>query len=422
MHHKRQQLAGVSGLLVVGLALTGCVVESDATVPTVVDPEVASVGLETDFGVTDDTITLASMSDQSGVFAALGNTLVQGNQLYFDQRNAEGGICGRQVELVVRDHGSDTQTAITQFNEISPSILGLVQLLGSPQTNALLTDLESNQIPTFPASWSSDFLGSEPLLIAGTLYPVEVINGWQHLVDEGLLAAGDTVGHIHFPGDFGENALKGSVHFGAEAGVEVLGIQVEPSATDLTAQVTEMADAGVSAIFVSAGPRQTASVAAVSASLGLTVPILGNGPAFDPALLETPAADALIDRLYVSVSYAPFASDSDEAQAIQSSYAESFPDTNPTIFVNYGYAVASIFGQGLDAACAAGDMTRAGVVSALRSLTNVQTGIFPPLSFADISTTTSDRTYVLRVDPDVPGGLVIGEDLFSSPYAATYSD
>lgn len=429
MHHITRKLSSLAGAVVVGLTLAGCVVsdepattETDEAETTESNTEAGTSELLTDVGVTDDTITVASMSDQSAVYAALGNTLVQGNELYFAERNANGGICGRNVELIVRDHASDTQTAVTQFNEIAPDVLGFVQLLGSPQTNAVAADIESGQIPTFPASWSSEFLGSEPMFIAGSLYPIDIINGLQYLADEGFIAQGDTVGHVHFPGDFGENALKGTVHFGEEAGVEVLAIQVEPSATDLTAQVTELADAGVSTIVVSAGPRQTASVAAVTTSVGLNVPILSNGPGFDPALLETPAADALIDRLYVTVSYAPFASMGDESEAIQAAYGEAYPDTNPTIFVNYGYAVASIFGQGLDAACEAGDMTRAGVVSALRGLTNLETGIFPPLTFGDVSATASDESYILRVDPDVQGSLVIGEDLFASLHAGTYSD
>jgi ABC-type branched-subunit amino acid transport system substrate-binding protein len=380
----------------------------------------ASGELLTDFGVTDDTITLAALTDQSAVYAALGTTLAQGNQLYFDQRNADGGICGRQVDLVVRDHGHDVQTAVSQFSEIEGDVLGFVQLLGSPMVNALKADLEAGSIPTAVASWSSDFLGSDALVVAGTLYPVDVINGLQYLYDEGLIAEGDTIGHVHFQGDFGENALLGSTYFGEEMGIEVLDIQVEPSATDLTAQVSELADAGVSAVVVSAGPRQTASVATVGTSLGLEVPILSNGPGFDPALLETPAAQSLIDRLYVAVSYAPYASDGAEAQAIQSAYTKAYADGKPTIFVNYGYAVASIFGQALDAACEEGDLTREGVLAALRELPEIETGIFPSLNFSDVDSASSSQSYILRPSADVEGRLIIGEDLFESELAESF--
>lgn len=414
MHRSNQVRAAVVGVLALGLALAGCTTSGGSDGGS--DDAIA-----TDYGVTDDTITLGVMTDQSAVYAALGNTLVQGNQLYFDQRNADGGVCGRDVELVVRDHGSDVQTAVSQFNEIEPDILGFVQLLGSPQVNAVSGEIKAADIPTFIASWSSDFLGSDPIAIAGTLYPIDVINGLQYLMDEGSIAKGGTVAHIHFPGDFGENALLGSQYFGEEKGIDVLAVQVEPTATDLTAQISEIADADVSAIVVSAGPRQTASIAAVTTSLGLDVPILSNGPGFDPALLDTPAAQALLDRLYVSVSYAPFGSEGDESQAIESTYGETYPDGKPTIFVNYGYAVASIFGQALDAACEAGDLTRSGVIDALRELPAIETGIFPSLNFSDPSASSSLQSYVLRADADTPGGLVIEQDLFESDLAGSFS-
>lgn len=413
----RTTLAVGAGALSLGLVLTACSPRAgggDTTAPT-------DDTLLTDVGVTADTITIGALTDQSGVYAALGNTLAQGNQLYFDQRNAAGGICGRDVELVIRDHGHDVQTAVSQFSEIEPDVLGFVQLLGSPMVNALKGDIESGDIPTFIASWSSDFLGSEPIAVAGTIYPLDVINGLQYLLDEGLIAEGDSIGHVYFPGDFGENALVGSRYFGEQSGIDVVGVQVEPSATDLTAQITQLAAESVTAIVVSAGPRQTASVASVGTSLGLTVPILSNGPGFDPALLDTPAAQALVDRLYVTVSYAPFASEGAEAQAIEAAYGETFPDSTPTIFVNYGYAVASVFGQALDAACEAGDLTRASVIEALRGLPAIETGIFPALSFADVDTTSSRESFILRVSPETPGGLVIGQELFESELASGFT-
>ncbi|MCB2384878.1 ABC transporter substrate-binding protein, partial [Shewanella sp. SR1] len=136
------------GALAAGLVLSGCSAKSSGGGGN------AEGDLQTDFGVTDDTITLGAMTDQSAVYAALGNTLVQGNQLYFDQRNADGGICGRTVDLMVRDHGSDVQSSVSQFTELEPQVLGFVQLLGSPQVNAVTSDIESGEIPTFIASWS----------------------------------------------------------------------------------------------------------------------------------------------------------------------------------------------------------------------------------------------------------------------------
>lgn len=403
--------------LAVGLTASACATRSDSGPSGPGDD-----GVSTGAGVTADTITLGVLSDLSNVYAALGQTLTQGNQILFDEVNADGGICGRQINLVVRDHGHDVQTSVSQYAELEPTVLGFPQILGSPMINALSGQIESSTVPTFIAGWSSDFLGPRALFTPGTVYPIDVINGLQHLKDEGYIDEGDTIGHVHFPGDFGENALKGSRHFADAEGLEVLGLQVEPSATDLTAQVTQLVGADVTAILVSGGPRQTASIATVGTSLGLDVPIISNVPGFDPALLDTPAAGALERNLYVVSSAAPFADDSAEAQRIVEAYEEAFPGDDPTLLVNYGYAAASVYAEGLEAACAAGDLTREGVVEALRGITSVQTGIFADLDFSEPTESASRSTLVLRVDPEVAGGLVVERDFFSSELADQYTD
>jgi ABC-type branched-subunit amino acid transport system substrate-binding protein len=374
-------------------------------------------------GVTEDTIALGVLSDLSVVYGPLGTTLVHGNQIYVDEVNDDGGICGRQLELVVRDHGHNVQTAVTQFGEVEPNVLGFVHLLGSPMVSALEQRIESAEAVTFLTTWSTDFLGSEHMVMTGTSYPVDIVNGLDYLVQEGMVAEGDTVGHVHFQGDFGSNALTGAQYAAEELGLTVEPVQIDPTATDLTAQVTALQSRGVSAILVSAGPRQTASIAGVSRSIGLDVPILSNGPGFDPALLETPAGPALQDNLYVTTSYQPFASGEETAQRIADTYAEKYPDNTPTIFVNYGYAAARVMGQALEQACENGDLSRAGVTETIRSMADADTGgLMPPLDLTDASQPSSTESFISRVDPDVPGGLRVVDGPLEADITAGFSE
>ena len=69
--------------------------------------------LKTGPGVTAKTISLGVLTDTSGVFAGLGGPLVEGNQLFWKLQNAKGGVCGRQVELIVKDHGYDPQKGVS---------------------------------------------------------------------------------------------------------------------------------------------------------------------------------------------------------------------------------------------------------------------------------------------------------------------
>ncbi|MEO3785748.1 ABC transporter substrate-binding protein [Actinocorallia sp. B10E7] len=378
--------------------------------------------VKTGQGVTDSTLTLGVLSDLSNVFGPLGQTLVQGNELYFKQRNANGGICGRQVRLEVRDHTYNVQTAVSQFSELEPEVLGFVQLLGSPVVSALAPKLASTKAVTLPATWSTDWLKKDGLVVTGSSYPVDMVNGIQYLLDKGLIKKGDTLGHVYFEGDYGSNALRGSRYAAEKLGLTVKAVQVAPSATDLTAQFNELRSGGdPKAILVSAGPRQTASIAGLAGGSGLKVPILANGPGFDPALLSTPVGGTLADHLYVTTSYEPFAGESTTAKTIAEDYGKAYPDGKPTIFVNYGYATASVMGQALDAACEKGDLTRDGLTEAMRSLTAVETGVMPTMNLTSDAAFPSNSSYINRVDAKVPGGLVVAEDPFASEPAKSFT-
>ncbi len=61
--------------------------------------------IATDFGVTDDTIRIGLNADLSGIFAPLVTQIVDGQEAYWEIVNDNGGIAGRQVELVVLDNG-----------------------------------------------------------------------------------------------------------------------------------------------------------------------------------------------------------------------------------------------------------------------------------------------------------------------------
>ncbi|NBM15925.1 ABC transporter substrate-binding protein [Streptomyces sp. GC420] len=401
--------------------ITATAVALVATACSTSAPESGSGGVQTGRGVTDSTITLGALSDLSNVFGPLGKTLVQGNELYFKQRNDDGGICGRQVKLEVRDHAYNVQTAVSQFSELEPEVLGFVQLLGSPIVSALAPKIAVTGATTLPATWSTDWLKKDGLVVTGSSYPVDMINGMQYLLDEGLIKKGDTIGHVYFEGDYGANALSGSKYAAEQLGLTVKPVPAPPTATDLTAQFNELRSGDdPKAVLLSTGPRQTASIAGLAGGSGMDIPLLANGPAFDPALLSTPVGKALAKNLYVTTSYEPFAGKSETARTIAKDYGKAYPEGKPTIFVNYGYATASVMGQALDAACEKGDLTREGVASAMRSLTSVKTGVMPAMNLSRTTEFPSASSYISRVDAKSDGGLVVVKDPFTAALAKSF--
>ncbi|MFD0821381.1 ABC transporter substrate-binding protein [Micromonospora zhanjiangensis] len=381
-----------------------------------------SGGVKSGPGVTASTIKLGSLVDLTAVFASLSKSVVQGTQLFWKQQNANGGVCGRTVEVTVKDTGYDPQKAVSAYRELSGDVLGLQSVLGSPVMTALRPLAKQDDMFLGFAGWSASVLGDEHVQLLGTTYDVEAVTGLDFLLREKRVAAGDKVGHVYFEGDFGENALRGSSWLAGQRGLTIVGQKIKSSDTDLSAQVATLRAAGVKAILVSAGPTQTASVAGVAKSVGLSVPIVANGPGFTPQLLGTPAGPALTENLHVVSSLAPPALDTPAARDLQAAFAKEYPGAVPTqVGSVFGYAQARVVRDMLQKACDGKDLTRKGVLTAFHQLSQVDTGglVAGPLTFTDTAAPPNRTVYLSRVDGTVPGGLVaVGGPVTAEPARA----
>jgi ABC-type branched-subunit amino acid transport system substrate-binding protein len=364
-------------------------------------------------GTTADTITLGYLPDLSGVFAPNGKAMMEGANLYWDAKNDAGGICGRKIELAVQDTGYDPQKAVAAFQQISGDVVGLGLVLGSSITSALLPSVEQEGMFLNFAGWTSDILPNENVAIAGTTYDIEAINAVDFLMSERGIKEGDTIGHLYFEGDYGENALKGSKHAAGKHGLKIVEQKITPAETDMTGQVAAFRRAGVKAILFSAAPPQAASLAGIAASQKLDVPIVANGPGWTPQLLTTPAADALAANYYVVSSMAPLGLDAEGVKEFLDAYEQAYPKGTPSSNGSlYAYAGAQIADAALTKACENKDLTREGVLDALRSIDALDTGgtVAGTLDFTDPEQPPSRMIYIAKVSKDAPGGLApLGE-------------
>jgi ABC-type branched-subunit amino acid transport system substrate-binding protein len=373
----------------------------------------AAGGVKTGPGATGTTITLGYLPDLSGVFAPNGKAMIEGARLYWNAKNKAGGVCDRQVKIDVQDTGYDPQKAVAAYRQISGTSIGLGLVLGSPIVSALLPSVQSDGMFLNFAGWTSDILPNPNVAIAGTTYDIEAINAVDFLMQQKGIKAGDAIGHLYFEGDYGENALKGSKYAASKHDLKIVEQKITPADQDMTGQVAAFRRARVKAILFSAAPPQAASLAGVAASQKLDVPIVANGPGWTPQLLTTPAAGALEANYYVVSSMAPLSVQSDGVQKFLSAYKAAYPKGTPSSNGSlYAYAGAQIADAALTKACENKDLTRKGVLDALRSLDALDTGgtIAGTLDFTDPSRPPGKLVYIAKVSKDVPGGLeALGE-------------
>ncbi|WP_290052651.1 ABC transporter substrate-binding protein [Amycolatopsis solani] len=378
-----------------------------------------SSGVKTGKGVTATEVTLGVMTDKSGVFKNLGLGVTQGNELWAKDFNAAGGVCGRQVKLEEVDHGYKADTAKTLYPQIEPKVLGFVQLLGSPVVAALKQNLATDKTVAAPASWSSELLDNPYVMIVGTTYDLEIIDGLSYLQEQGLIKDGDTIGHVYIDGEYGKNGLRGSQFYAKKHNLTVKEVKITSTDSDLTNVVTGLKGAGVKAIVLTTTPAQTGSAAATNKALGLNVPVLGNNPTFDPALLKSPAAGAL-DKLTIVASSVPFSADLPKAKDVAAKFKAAYKET-PNGGVPYGYAVGEVWGAVLKKACDNKDLTRDGIAAALKQTTSASTdNLVAALDFSKPGTPATRQVYAATPDASAEGGVKYVKPLFEAPEAKEY--
>ncbi len=95
----------------------------------------------------------------------------------------------------------------------------------------------------------------------------------------------------------------------------------------------------------------------------------------------------------------------------------------PAVSVIFGWASAEIMNKVLDRACANKDLTRAGLLTAFRQLSSVDTGglVAAPLSYATVGQPPERSVYIASVDPSAAGGTK-SLGVFESANAQSYQE
>ncbi|MQA15368.1 MAG: ABC transporter substrate-binding protein [Pseudonocardiaceae bacterium] len=378
-----------------------------------------SGGVQVGPGVTEDTITLGAFTDLTGPFKLLSEGVIAGHEMWRADVNAGGGICGRQIEFNIVDHGYSADTAVVKYPQLAPDIAGFIHLLGSPINAAIDPKITEDELTAVALSWSSFILDTPYVIIPGTTYDLEIINGLSYLMEQGMIADGDTVGHVYIDGEYGENGLLGTQYFAEQHNLDLRPVKITSRDTDMSDIVTSLRGAGATAIALTTTPAQTRSVLNTAQGLRYDVPVVGNNPVFDPTVLDLPAP--ALDNLFIVSSSTTFASDVPKAQEVAQTFNEQYADAPPNSYVPYGYAIGLIWQQILERACENGDLTRAGIQQAFRESDSITTqNLVADLDFSVPGAPATREVYISTPDTNVPGGQRTVTDLFKAPEAETY--
>lgn len=233
-------------------------------------------------GLTKEKIIVANSAAVTERFVTIGDPLNAGLNAYFDKVNAEGGICGRKIQLVHINDNNDPECArsILQHFVETDEVFALVCHHGSTIVSATLEDIRRCGIPVvFFATGIGDLYVKKARTAreGRNCFPIQPI-----YISEGKILVARSVsdfqasniGVIYSCDDTGLDLLRGIRAQAEELGVAIATHSVEPEATDVSEVVQSMLEQDVDFMILAASRKPVVTIARELARQGSQVPVI----------------------------------------------------------------------------------------------------------------------------------------------------
>ena len=128
---QRRDFLKAMGLATAALGLTACGGSSSSTAASSTAASAAGSA-----AASGDTIKIGVMGPLTGNVSVYGQAVVNGASLYLKQVNANGGINGKQIEILTEDEQGDATQAVNCFTKMVDE--GITALVGDVTTTPTL--------------------------------------------------------------------------------------------------------------------------------------------------------------------------------------------------------------------------------------------------------------------------------------------
>lgn len=334
-------------------------------------------------GVTDTSIKLGSSFAQSGLYSAYAE-ISKGYEAYFKYINGQGGVNGRQIEVVTKDDQYDPNKTKQNVQELvqSDGVFGLFNVVGTPNNLAIRDDLGAECVPNlFVASGSTlwgetdDYpwlIGSIPSYATEAAIFADYLKANKPEAKVAILGQNDDVGSGY------ADAFRKSID-----GTDITVVTEEkysPTDPDVKSQITTLAASGADTILVAAAALKCAQAlnAMQEQNWKPTTYISGTCTSKTVVGLANPgAADGVISSIYLKDPADPEWDNDAAMQEFQTLGAQnglSAEDLDNGI-VGYGWTMGALM---VDTFKQAGEITRQSVMQTAYSLHDLQVGLLLP--------------------------------------------
>lgn len=226
---------------------------------------------------TKDPIKIGAVVSLSGTYAGLGEPEKAALEMEVAKINADGGVNGHPIELIIEDDATDEAQAVAATAKLieQDGVVAIIGATGTGQSMGMRADVEKAMIPqvsmaggTVITSTFSKYVFQTPwsntLVVPFTL---------QALKDAGITK----IGLITDSGGFGKDGvavIEGAV---GDYGITIAANETfNPGDTDMTSQLTKIKDSGAEAIVMWTAGAEAATIAKNREQLKIDLPFYGS--------------------------------------------------------------------------------------------------------------------------------------------------
>jgi len=302
----------------------------------------ASVALAAVMGAANaqEIIKIGALYNVTGGMSSLDGPSLKGAQLAVKQINADGGLLGKQIELIAPDGKTDQQETAKAAQRLISE--GVVAGIGESDTTFVMAGAPLFQEAGIPfvtsgathpelPQWVGDYMFMAPFGDDDQSYAIA-----DYAYDE--LGTRKVAVWTDNSMDFTKALSKFFVERFEERGGEIVGTDsFMMGDTDFSAQIARLAsiDPAPDAVFVSAIPSEAGLSVKQIREQGITMPIV-SGDGFDTELVSTVPGPELANDVYFS-THTYRADDRDEVKAFIADYKAEYGIDPENAFAPLGY-------------------------------------------------------------------------------------
>jgi ABC-type branched-subunit amino acid transport system substrate-binding protein len=320
-------------------------------------------------GFDGNSIKLGVITPESGLAATVGRPLTNGNRVYWQSKNAKGGVGGKYpVELSVEDSRYQVEAALQGYDKIKGDVVAFQQILGTQIVKSILTRLKAEKGFGGPATLDSLWVKEANLMPIAAPYQVEAANVMDWYQRNG--GKGKKICAMAQDDEYGAAGLDGLTQSSKTLKFKVAKTVRFATTSDVSAQVGELADANCEAVLLVSLPNDTASIITKMIGRNFTPQVLGLGPTWLTGFENDANNGAFFTENFIWVGEGPgWGDQSVPGMAKMIADVQQFaPDQRPDQYFAFGYAQAWAMDQILERAVKNGDLSKAGIEKASKQV------------------------------------------------------